>query len=244
VLLSLFFSGESSSVGAKLVLLGGFAAFAAAVAVAVVGAERSMRISDTLLRLQDTTAQIRVRAAFLLLVAFVVLADRFGVEAILGAFMAGAVVKLVDRDRAMTHPFFRQKLEAAGYGVFIPFFFVASGLRFDLDALFEKTSTLALVPVFLGLLLAARGLPALLYRSQLDPRRVAAAGLLQATSLSFIVVAGQIGVELDLLRPGVYAAFVAAGLGSVLLFPLAALLLLRRSEAPERLAAEPAPRPL
>jgi Kef-type K+ transport system membrane component KefB len=158
--------------------------------------------------------------------------------------MAGAVVKLVDRDRAMTHPFFRQKLEAAGYGVFIPFFFVASGLKFDLDALFEKTSTLALVPVFLLLLLAARGLPALLYRSQVDGPRVAAAGLLQATSLGFVVVAGQLGVELDLLRPGVYAAFVAAGLLSVLLFPLGALTILRRGRPPERLAVEPAARPL
>ena len=178
----------------------------------------------------------------MLLTVFVVLAAKFGLEAILGAFLAGAILKLVDRDRMMTHPRFHEKLTAAGYGIFIPFFFVTSGLKFDLDALFEKASTLALVPVFLVLLLAARGLPALLYRSQVDGRRVAAAGLLQATSLSFIVVAGQIGVELDLIRPGVYAAFVAAGLGSVLLFPLGALLLMRQS--PERVTVEPAPRPL
>jgi Kef-type K+ transport system membrane component KefB len=79
-----------------------------------------------LLRLQDTTAQIRVRCAFLLLVCFVALASVFGLETILGAFVAGVILRLVDGDRMMTHPQFRQKLEAIGFGVFIPVFFVAN----------------------------------------------------------------------------------------------------------------------
>src|SRR5919109_1843123 len=162
VLLSLFFSGESSGIGSKLVLLGGFAALVAAIAVAVSGVERSMRISGALVRLQDTTAQIRVRGAFVLLAAFVVLAEQFGLEAILGAFLAGAVLKLVDTDRAMTHPQFHAKLEAAGFGVFVPFFFVTSGLKFDLDALFASAGTVARVPLFLAALLAAGLLPVLL----------------------------------------------------------------------------------
>src|SRR4030095_1844959 len=85
-----------------------------AVGVAVLGAEHSMRISAAFLRLQDTTAEIRIRAAFLLLALFVVLAERRGLEAILGAFLAGAIIKLVDRDQTTTHPEFRQKLEAVG----------------------------------------------------------------------------------------------------------------------------------
>jgi Kef-type K+ transport system membrane component KefB len=114
VLPTLFFSGESSSIGAKLVLLGLFGAFCAAVALVVARAGRSMRVMEALVRLQDTTSQIRVRGAFLLLAAFVVLASSLGLEAILGAFLAGAILKLVDRDEAMTHPRFRAKLEAAG----------------------------------------------------------------------------------------------------------------------------------
>jgi Kef-type K+ transport system membrane component KefB len=102
VLLSLFFSGKAGGIGVKLVLLGLFGLFVIAVGVAVVGAERSMRISAALLRLQDTTAEIRIRASFLLLAVFVVLAERLGLEAILGAFLAGAIVKLVDRDEMMT----------------------------------------------------------------------------------------------------------------------------------------------
>jgi Kef-type K+ transport system membrane component KefB len=233
VLLSLFFSGESSGVGAKIVLLGGFAAFVAAVGVAILSLQRSMRISAALVRLQDTTAQIRVRGAFLLLVLFVVLADQFGLEAILGAFLAGAVLKLVDTDRAMTHPQFHRKLEAAGFGVFVPFFFVTSGLTFDLDALFGSASTVARVPLFLAALLAARGLPAALYRRVLSRNETVAAGLLQATSLSFLVVATQIGRQLDLITAANAAALVAAGLLSVLLFPAISLALVRERRGPQ-----------
>lgn len=230
VLLSLFFSEETSSIGVRLVLLGLFGLFVLAVAVAVLGAEHSLRISATLLRLQDTTAEIRIRAAFLLLAVFVVLAEQLELEAILGAFFAGAIIKLVDRDRTMTHPQFRVKLEAVGYGVFVPFFFVSTGVRFDLDALFASGETIARVPIFLGALLVARGLPAFVYRPLATRTQTAAAALLQATSLSFLVVAGQIGVQLDLIRPATYAALVTAGLLSVLLFPLTALRLLRGAE--------------
>lgn len=230
VLLSLFFSEETSSVGVRLVLLGLFGLSVAAAAVAVLGAEHSTRVSAALLRLQDTTAEIRIRASFLLLAVFVVLAEELEFEAILGAFFAGAIIKLVDRDRTMTHPQFRAKLEAVGYGVFVPFFFVSTGVNLDLDALFASAETIARVPIFLGALLVARGLPALVYRPLLTRTQTAAAALLQATSLSFLVVAGQIGVQLDLIRPATYAALVAAGLLSVVLFPAAALGLLRQAE--------------
>src|SRR5437764_7137498 len=78
VLLSLFFSGESSALGSKIVLLVGFFIFVAAVGLVILGLQHSMRISGTLLRLQDTTAEIRVRGAFLLLALFVVLVSKFG----------------------------------------------------------------------------------------------------------------------------------------------------------------------
>jgi Kef-type K+ transport system membrane component KefB len=230
VLLSLFFSEETTSVGVRLLLLGLFGLFVLAVGVAVLGAEHSTRLSRTLLRLQDTTAEIRIRASFLVLAVFVVLAEQLELEAILGAFFAGAIIKLVDRDEAMTHPQFRAKLEAVGYGVFVPFFFVTTGVRVDLDALFASGETIARVPIFLGALLVARGLPALVYRPVATWTQTAAAALLQATSLSFLAVAGQIGVQLGLMRPATYAALVAAGLLSVVLFPLTALRLLRGAE--------------
>jgi Kef-type K+ transport system membrane component KefB len=245
VLLSLFFSGESASAGAQIVLLVAFAVLVAAIAVAVAGLERSLRLTAALVRLQDTTAQIRVRGAFLLLAIFVVLADRLALEAILGAFAAGAVLRIIDRDEAMTHPQFRLKLEAAGFGIFVPFFFVTSGIRLDLGALFDSGKALASVPLFLAALLVARGVPALLYRSEIGLRRSVAGGLLQATSLGFFVVAGEIGRELGVLSEATYAALVCAGLASVVLFPLAALSLLRPSATSsrgKRSGAPPRPR--
>ena len=230
ILLSLFYSRESTGIGAKLILLGGFALVTAAVVLAAVRLERSMRLGEVLLRLQDTTAQIRVRGAVVLLVAFAALAQRFGLEVILGAFMAGAVLTLVDRDRAMTHPAFRTKLEAAGFGIFVPVFFVTSGLQFDAGALFGSVSTVARVPLFLAALLLVRGVPALLYRRVIAPNDIVVAALLQATSLPFIVAASMIGLELGQLDQATGAALIAAGLLSVLAFPLLALTLLRRGE--------------
>src|SRR5437667_5956162 len=236
VLLSLFFSGQSGGIGGKLVLLIAFVVFVVAVGLVILGLERSMRVSATLLRLQDTTAEIRVRGAFLLLAVFVVLASRFGLEAILGAFLAGATLKLVDRDETMTHAFFHAKLEAVGFGVFVPFFFVSTGIKLDVASLFHGGSTIARVPIFLVALLVVRGLPALIYRPLADRgAQVLAGALLQATSLSIPVVAGQIGVDLGLIRPTNYVALVTAGLISVVIFPLVALTLLR--SRPERAAA-------
>jgi Kef-type K+ transport system membrane component KefB len=194
-----------------------------------------MRFDVVLTRLQDTTAEIRVRIAVALLMGFVALAARVGLEAILGAFLAGAVLGHVDRD-AMSHPNFRTKLDAVGYGFLIPVFFVTSGLRFDLRSLTDHPSALVRVPVFLLALLAARGLPALLYRRSLGRDASVVAGLLQATSLPFIVTASQIGVSIGAVQPVTGAALVAAGLLSVLVFPPIALGRLRPVGT-----AEPAP---
>jgi Kef-type K+ transport system membrane component KefB len=230
ILLSVFFSGEGGT-GATLLLLGALFLLAGVVLVVTRGAARSRRLREDLLRLQDTTAQIRVRGAMLLLVAFAAVAERLGLEVILGTFIAGAILALADRDEVMTHPDFRRKLEAVGFGFFIPAFFVTSGVRFDLGALTASASSLLMVPVFLAALLAARGLPAIVYRRALDARHTAVAGLMQATSLPFIVAATAIGMELGLIDAAGSAALIGAGLLSVLLFPLGGLLLLRRGAA-------------
>jgi Kef-type K+ transport system membrane component KefB len=242
ILLSLFFSRETTSTTTQIVLLVGFFLVAIAILFALLGIEHWRRLVGVLRRLQDTTAQIRVRGAFLLLIALVAVAERLGLEVILGAFLAGAVLALVDRDEMMTHPRYRVKLEAAGFGMFIPVFFVTSGLQFDLDALFASASTIARVPLFLAALLVVRALPALVYRSTIGTRQTVVAGLLQGTSLPFIVAASMIGVELGLLDAATSAGLVAAGLLSVLVFPLVALTILRRAEpVPARPSTEPLP---
>jgi len=230
ILLTLFFSGEGG-VGSTLFLLGALLALAGVVFLTVRGAERSMRIRSDLLRLQDTTAQIRIRAAIVLFVGFAAVAEELGLEVILGTFIAGAIISLLDHDEVMTHPDFRRKLEAMGFGFFIPVFFVTSGVRFDLDALLANASNLAMVPVFVLALLIVRGVPALLYGRVLDRRRTLVAGILQATSLPFIVAATAIGLELGLLDAAESAALIGAGLLSVLIFPVLGLTLLRCAPA-------------
>ena len=228
ILLSVFFSRDGAGVGAQLVVIGLFAAAVLAAAATLSGVEHAGRVSSLLVRLQDTTAQIRVRGAFLMLIGLVALASELGLEVILGAFAAGMILAILDRDTMRTHPQLHVKLDGIGYGVFIPVFFVASGVRFDLDALFSSASTVAMIPIFLAALLAARGLPALAYRGVIDRRRVVVAGILQATSLPFIVAASAIGLELGAITPPTAAALLAAGLLSVLIFPVLGLTILRR----------------
>jgi Kef-type K+ transport system membrane component KefB len=168
-----------------------------------------------------------------LLVAFTAMAEAFGLETILGAFLAGALVGLVDRDTS-SHPHFRTKLEAIGYGFLIPVFFVSSGVRLDLSGLLADPAALARVPLFLLALLLVRGVPALLNLRAQGPRATMAIGFLQATSLPFIVTAVQIGMTLGTISTVTGAALICAGLLSVLIFPLLALALLRTGQAGQR----------
>lgn len=228
LLLSFFFSESSTGAGVKLLLLGGLLALVGAVALGLSRATMSMGIGTLLNRLQDTTAEIRVRLAVVLLVAFVAVAQKIGLEAILGAFLAGGILAATDRD-TITHPHFRTKLDAIGYGFLVPVFFVASGIRFDLHALTSSPSAAARVPLFLLALLAVRGLPAILYLRRAGRTGSAAAGLLQATSLPFLVTAVQIGLATDRISPATGAALIFAGLLSVVAFPVTALSLLNRA---------------
>ena len=169
--------------------LGLFAALAIVVAGTIAhrrgesGAGRAgLRLAAAVSVLERTTAQIRVRADFALVAAAVWLASLLGLEAILAAFTAGVIRGLMKDElggRAQSH------LEAASFGIFIPFFFIASGLNFDLGALFESVSTALRVPAFLIAILVVRSVPALLYRRMMGGRPMLAAGLLQATSLTF-----------------------------------------------------------
>ena len=230
ILLALFFSREATSPTSQLVLLASFGAIAVTIVLASFRLGRVELFTAVLHRLQYTTAQIRVRGAMLLLIALVAVAERFGLEAILAAFIAGSVLTFIDRDWEATHPQFRQKLEGVGFGVFVPVFFVASGIRFDLGALLASPSAIAQVPIYLGALLVVRGVPALLYRPMIGMRRSIAAGLLQATTLGFVVAGVQIGLELKQIDGATGAALVAAALLSVLIFPFTAATVLKPAE--------------
>lgn len=239
VLLSVGLTTDDTPLAARLLLLGLLVVALAAIALAVMGAEHSMRLSALVVRLADTSAQIRVRLTVLLVAGLAFAASTLGFEAILGAFLAGVLVRALDPDPERTHPHYPIKLEAVGYGLLVPIFFVTSGLTLDLRGLMERPSALALVPGFLAALLLVRGLPALVFRRRLGRRETAVVALLQATSLPFLLAATEIGERTGLLDPAIGAGLVAAGLVSVLVFPAVALALLARVPRP----AEPVGRP-
>ena len=240
LLLSVLFSASDGGIVAPMVLLAAFLVLVAAVAAVIAGIERTRRLTRTLLALQHTTAEIRVRGVVALLMIFAALATRFGLEAILGAFLAGATVNALDRDESATHGLLRVKLRAIAFGVFVPVFFVSTGMSIDVGAL-THPETLVRVPVFVTALLLVRGAPVIVYRRWARRRRqLVAAGFLQATSLSIPVVAGAIGVRLGLMSASTYAALVAAGLLSVLLFPVLAVRLLA---GPTSVTGQHLPRP-
>jgi Kef-type K+ transport system membrane component KefB len=228
ILLSVFFSHQGSGAESTIVLLASFAGLAAAVGLLLARARGSHRLKAAIGRLHQTSAQVSVRLAFVLLVAFVLMAEEFGLEVVLGAFLAGAIVSFLDTENAVESSGLQSKLDGIGFGVFIPVFFVVSGVRLDLESLFSSADTIILVPATVAALLVVRGLPALLYRRFVDRREAVAAGLMQATSLSFLVAATQIGVELGKLDEAAAAGLVAGGVISVLLFPTLALRLLPR----------------
>jgi Kef-type K+ transport system membrane component KefB len=190
-----------------------------------------------------TSAQLPVRIAILVLASLVILARDLGLDAILGALAAGVVVALAspgEHGEALRH-----KLEGIGFGFFVPIFFVTTGLRYDLHAVLSSGLVLLQVPMFLGLFLLVRGLPALLVRPELDLRSQIALGLLSATELPLVVAITEIGVRSGRLKEETAASLVGAGMVSVLVFPIVALALRRtavlRQHARSEIAAPDKP---
>lgn len=218
-------------------------------AAAVVGAVvlrrlwRSAWLRRHLLATDQSTSQLRVRGGFVILLAFAAIAYKFGVDALLGAFVGGVVLNVADSDDRPTQEQYHGKLRAIGYGFLVPVFFIVTGVQFDVRSLFASASSLALMPAIVAGILVARAGPALMYRGRVGGRPAAAAGLLQATTLTFPVVVSEVGRSLGLLTPGTSAALVGAALVSVLLFPAIALALRPWTQpaAPAIVAASPGP---
>jgi Kef-type K+ transport system membrane component KefB len=228
VLLSLFFSATSKTVGGQLASLGVFLVLLVLIGLAVAEVRRLPRLDKMFDYLSRRSGQLRVRATLTLALGCGVLAYQFGFAAILGAFAAGLLTRIIEVSGREENRDFLVKLEGIGFGFLIPIFFIATGVSFQLKGLLDHPSALADVPVFLVALLVVRGVPAVLYVRAVGRRRAAAGGLMQATTLTFVIVATAIGQESGKLSPATSAALVAAGLLSAALFPAGAARLLAR----------------
>ncbi|MEJ2597124.1 MAG: monovalent cation:proton antiporter family protein [Anaerolineales bacterium] len=180
--------------------------------------------------LSHATAQIKVRAAFAVMLMFVVLSQVLGAEIILGAFLAGAVVTLL---RTPEDEHLVSQLEAIGFGFFIPIFFIKVGIDFNLAVLLSSNTSLLLVPVLLVAALLVKYIPTLLFRATFSWRETLAAGTLLSARLSLIIAASAIGLRLNIISEPVNAAIILVAILTVTLSPLLFVQILPRRDEEE-----------
>ena len=230
VLMTVLLSTVNPLRGATVLLI--FAGLS--VAVGLVAFSGSSRVITQVSAALEQSNQAAVRISFLLVFGLVALATQLTIDALLGGFVAGIIIKLLtsrpEGPGEDSVAVVESKLRAVGYGIFIPFFFVVTGVRFDLDSLISSSSGLIKLPLFLLLFLVIRGLPALLlYRREFNLRDRIALALYSATQLPLVVAITAIAVAAGRMRPSTAAALVGAGMISVLLFPMIASALRRGS---------------
>jgi Kef-type K+ transport system membrane component KefB len=224
VALSLALAG-AAGLGLQSVIL---VVFAAVAILAVAVADRLGRLPlggifhDTI----ASSGQFPIRLAMFLAIAFALFGQALGLDLVLGAFVAGAVLRaLLPHD---LHDDLMARLTAVGYGFLIPFFFVRSGMELDVAALAGSPAAIALVPVFAAMMLAARGLPALLlYRGVLTRRARLALAFHSGTQLPLVVAISALAVDRGAMPGWCGAALVMAAVVTLVLFPAVAARILR-----------------
>lgn len=183
----------------------------------IVSLNRFDSLRRTLEDLSHTTARIKIRGAFTVMLLFVVLAEVLGAEIILGAFIAGAMLSLLStrEDLEAMH-----QLEAVGFGFFIPIFFIMVGVNFNLGALIGSTDALILLPFLVLAAFLVKILPALLFRLQFSWRETFSAGFLLSSRLSLIVAASAIGLNLGIISESVNTMIILVAIVTVTAAPL------------------------
>ena len=237
------------------VFLGQRGSFVALASVALVGAlaltltfvprlARSAAVQRVVTEGQEATGQVTLRWSMVLLFALLAVASRFGLDVVLGAVLAGMVLRGWTRHLNMDTESLEHKFDAVGYGLFIPIFFISSGMSFDLKSISEDPLRLLL---FFVLLIVVRGLPSLLvYRRALAPVQRLEMTFITATSLPLLIALAAIGEQDGVMLPSTAASLIGAGVLSVLVFPLIAVGLHRRAAltpADVGITAEETPQP-
>lgn len=189
------------------------------------------RTQGLLADLSHATAQIRMRGAFFLMIAWVVLAEAIGVELVLGAFLAGAILNLVSGEESNED---REKLDAIGYGFFIPIFFIMVGVNFDVRAIFGTRSALLLAPLLLISSYVVKIAPALLLRLRFSWRDALAGGTLLSSRLSLIIAASAIALNIGAITPAIEADIIVVAIVTCSVSPLLFNRLYVPREAPAR----------
>jgi len=226
LLITLVFSTKGALSNALILL-----AFVLIAVIGAVGAVRGVGRGWALLeRTLETSGQLAIRVAVVTVFALGALANSLGLDLLLGGFVAGVIARIALKGREVH--VFESKLTAVGYGFFIPFFFVVSGINFDLDALGDTPFRVLELPMFVVLFLIVRGVPALvLYRNVLERAERIPLAVFSATELPLVVAITTIAVDEGHMRSGTAAALVGAGILSTAILPIVGLQLRARSQA-------------
>ncbi len=229
LLITLILSG-ANPLHEALILIG---FVVAAVFTALLAVRSAWKGWPLLERTLETSSQLAVRLAVVLVFGLAALAADLGLDLLLGGFVAGMITRLAVRDREVS--VLESKLTAVGYGLLIPFFFITSGMNFDLDALTSSASAALKMLMFIGLFLVVRGVPALLlYRDAIPALRDRIAlAFYFGTQLPLVVAITTIAVEQDKMLSSTAAGLVGAAIISTLVFPLVALRIRRESDPDE-----------
>lgn len=218
----IFLGTDGSLVGLVLELV----FIALIVAMAVIPWHRMPQRLRAIVRAREhATGQLTVRLVVLVLFALLLLSEGLGFESVLGAFAAGVVLRRWASPERSTLP---EKIDAIAYSIFIPVFFVYSGLTLNVDAIVENPLPLV---VFLVFLLLVRGAPLLLWFRDRPRRERFAIALFGSTSLPLLIALTEIGVQTGRMSDALQASVIGAGVVSVLLFPIAGVLLSGRRGA-------------
>jgi Kef-type K+ transport system membrane component KefB len=200
-----------------------------ALAIALVSVKFAWRGWPALERTFETSSQLAVRITVVLVFGLVLLASKLGLDVLLGGFVAGMIVRLALKGHELK--VFESKLTAVGFGFFVPFFFIVSGIEFDLGALGSVTALLKLA-MFFCLFLVVRGVPALLlYRNVLSSHQRAALAFYSATELPLVVAITTIAIETGHMKASTAAGLVGAAMLSTLVFPFVGRALLEHAAA-------------
>jgi Kef-type K+ transport system membrane component KefB len=218
LLLTLILSAQSTLHNALILLV--FIIVVVAVAVfALRSAQRTIPIFE---RTLESSSQLAVRTILVLVFALALLAYRLGLDLLLGGFAAGMITRQLLKERELAA--FDSKLTAVGFGVFVPMFFIVSGMKLDVTALFSSAGAVGKLVLFLVLFLVVRGTPALvLYRRVFDRRQRIALALLSSTQLPMVVAITDLAEAGGHMRPSTAAALVGAAALSTLVFPILGL---------------------
>ena len=218
LLVTLVFSTKSALT--NTLILGAFVLLAVVAALLVVrGVGRGWGLLE---RTLETSGQLMIRIAVVIIFALAALAATLGLDLLLGGFVAGVIVRIALKGREVR--LFESKLTAVGYGFFIPFFFVVSGIEFNLNAFVDDPVNLLKLPLFLALFLIVRGVPAmLLYRNELERQGRVALAIFSATQLPMVVAITTLAVHEGHMRSATAAALVGAAILSTTIFPILGL---------------------